>query len=181
MDVNDVQDLKESAEQGAKEESHRPVAFTMSVLAVLLAITTVMGERTHANAIIDQNQATDQWNEYQAQKIRDYNTQLATDLLGVLSLDNKDAAAKLVKGYTDHEKKWTPEMNQDQTNATALQTAAKTNEARSDRFDFGEVLLEIGLVITSVTLLTKSRAYWYVGLVFSLFGVIAAVSGFFIK
>jgi hypothetical protein len=181
MDASDVQDLKESVEQGAKEESHRPVAFTMSVLAVLLAVTTVLGERTHADAIIAQNQATDQWNEYQAQKIRDYNTQLVTDLLSVVSLNDKDAAAKLAKGYADHEKKWTPELAQDQTAATALQAEANKNEARSDRYDFGEVLLEIGLVITSVTLLTRSRAYWYVGLVFSAFGVIAAASGFFVK
>jgi len=31
------------------------------------------------------------------------------------------------------------------------------------RFDLGEALLEIGLVITSVTLLTRKRAYWYLG------------------
>ena len=29
-------------------------------------------------------------------------------------------------------------------------------------------MLEIGLVITSVTLLTRSRVYWYLGIVFSL-------------
>ena len=42
----------------------------MSVLAVLVAITTVLGHRTHTEAVLDQNKATDQWNEYQAHKIR---------------------------------------------------------------------------------------------------------------
>ena len=109
MDASELQDFKENLEQGAQEEQLRPVAFTMSVLAVLLAVTTVMGERTHADAIINQNKATDQWNEYQAQKIRDYDTQLATDLLSVVALDNKDATAKMTKAYTDHEKKWAEE------------------------------------------------------------------------
>jgi hypothetical protein len=49
-------------------------------------------------------------------------------------------------------------------------------EARADRFDLGEALLEIGLVITSVTLLTKSRIYWYFGIVFALGGVASALS-----
>ena len=40
-------------------------------------------------------------------------------------------------------------------------------EARADRFDLGEALLEIGLVVTSVTLLTRSRIYWFLGLAFA--------------
>jgi hypothetical protein len=181
MDASDVQDLKEQAEHGAHEASMRPVAFTMSVLAVLVAVTTVMGERTHANAIIHQNQATDKWNEYQAQKIRDYNTQLASDLLGVVALDNKDATAKILKAYSDHEKKWASDLNEDQKTATALQAEVEKGEARTDRFDLGEVLLEISLVITSVTLLTKSRIYWYIGIVFAALGIAAGASGFLLK
>ena len=49
-------------------------------------------------------------------------------------------------------------------------------EARADRFDLGEALLEIGLVITSVTLLTRTRLYWYVGLAFALGGIASALS-----
>jgi len=181
MDASEMQDLKENLEQGAHEEELRPVAFTMSVLAVLLAVTTVMGERTHADAIINQNQATDQWNEYQAQKIRDYDTQLASDLLSVVTLNNKDATAKMTKAYADHEKKWAEELKQDQATAEALQASVKQGEARSDRFDLGEVLLEIGLVITSVTLLTRSRIYWYLGMASSAIGVAAGASAFFLK
>jgi hypothetical protein len=181
MDASEVQDLKENLEQGAKEEPLRPVAFTMSVLAVVLAVTTVMGERTHADAIINQNEATDQWNEYQAQKIRDYDTQLTSDLLSVVALDKKDATQKITKAYADHEKKWAAELVQDQATAQALQAKVKVGEAQSDRYDLGEVLLEIGLVITSVTLLTRSRIYWYLGMVSSALGVAASISALFIK
>ena len=52
----------------------------------------------------------------------------------------------------------------------------KQAEARADRFDLGEAMLEIGLVITSVTLLTRSRIYWYLGIVFSLGGIASALS-----
>lgn len=36
--------------------------------------------------------------------------------------------------------------------------------------------LKIDLVITSITLLTRARVYWYFGLAFSVAGIIAAVS-----
>jgi type II secretory pathway component PulM len=181
MDASELQDFKENLEQGANEEPMRPVAFTMSVLAVLLAVTTVMGGRTHEDAVLNQNRATDQWNEFQARDIRNYNTQLATDLLSVVALDNKAATAKLIKGYADHEKKWADELKQDQAVALALQTSVDKGEAKADRFDLGEVLLEVGLVIVSITLLTRSRVYWHLGLVVSALGVAASASAFFLK
>src|SRR5580704_9451252 len=86
MEANEAQELKEHAEHGSSESSLRPVAFTMSVLAVLVAITTVLGHRTHTEAVLNQNKATDQWNQYQAKKIRANDTALATDVLSVVSI-----------------------------------------------------------------------------------------------
>ena len=83
MEANEAQELQENAEHGA---SMRPVAFTMSLLAVLVAVTTVLGHRTHTEAVLTQNRATDEWNYYQAHKIRSNDTELAQDLLGVLSV-----------------------------------------------------------------------------------------------
>ena len=181
MEANEAQELQEHAEHGAHESSLRPVAFTMSVLAVLVAVITVLGHRTQTEAVLDQNQATDQWNYYQAHKIRANDTELAADLLGVLSVADKDAAGKLAKSYADHEKKWADDLKEEQEQAEATEKKVEQAEARADRFDLGEALLEIGLVITSVTLLTRSRIYWYLGLVFSVLGIVSAASAFLLK
>jgi len=126
--------------------------------------------------VLFQNKATDQWNEYQAKKIRSYNSSLAEDLLGVVTLTNKEAAAKIAKSYAGHEQKWNDELKDEQDKAEALETRVEQAEARADRFDLAEALLEIGLVITSVTLLTRNRLYWYFGMVFSLAGILSAFS-----
>jgi hypothetical protein len=176
MEANEVQELKEHAEHAAHEESMRPVAFTMSVLAVLVAITTVLGHRTHTQAVLFQNKATDQWNEYQAKKIRSYNTSLAGDMLNAIAVADKEKAEKIEKAYADHQEKWNEDLSEEQEKAKGLEEKVEQAEARADRFDLGEALLEIGLVITSVTLLTKSRIYWYFGIVFALGGVASALS-----
>lgn len=176
MEANQAQELQEHAEHGAKESAMRPVAFTMSVLAVLLAITTMLGERTHTDAILNQNKATDEWNLYQAHKIRANDTELMTDLLGVVAVNNKDAGTKLSKTYADHQKKWADDLKKEQAEAQSLEDDVKQAEARVDRYDLAEVLLEIGLVITSVTLLTRNRLYWYFGIAFSLGGIVSALS-----
>jgi hypothetical protein len=153
----------------------------MSVLAVLVALTTVLGHRTHTEAVLDQNKATDRWNEYQAHKIRSNDTALAADLLSVMTVSDKDNAQKIMKTYADHQAKWTDDLKKAKEEAEALETDVERTEVRANRFDLAEALLEIGLVSTSVTLLTRSRMYWYLGIAFSVAGVASAVSVLFLK
>ncbi len=181
MEANEVGELREHAEHGASEESMRPVAFTMSVLAVLVAITTVLGHRTHTEAVLTQNKATDQWNLYQAKKIRSNNTALIADLLTVVTIKDQAAAGKISKSYADHQEKWTEDLKQEQEKAEALETKVEQAEARANRFDLGEALLEIALVVSSITLLTKNRLYWILGLVFGILGIVSSMSVLLLK
>jgi len=181
MEANEAHELQEHAEHGAHESAMRPVAFTMSVLAVLVAIATVLGHRTHTEAVLDQNKATDQWNEYQAKKIRQYNTGLAIDAMNVAPVADQAEAENIAKGYEDHLAKWSQDLNEAQEKARDLEKEVALQEKRADRFDLGEALLEIGLVITSVTLLTRSRIYWYFGMLFAAAGVASAVAAYLIR
>lgn len=181
MEANEAGELQENAEHGSHESAMRPVAFTMSVLAVLVAVTTVLGHRTHTEAVLDQNKATDQWNFYQAHKMRSNDTFLASDLLSVVTVADKDKAAKIAKGYADHQEKWTEDMNEAQEKARDLEKEVALAERRADRYDLGEALLEIGLVITSVTLLTHRRIYWHFGMFFAAAGVASAIAAFLVR
>ncbi len=158
----------------------RPVAFTMAVLAAVVAITTVLGHRTHTEAVLMQNKATDQWNLYQAKKIRSSDMGLIADLLHVVTVSDKDAAQKTLKSYADHQAKWDADLKEEQQKAEDLEKDVVKAEKKANRFDLGETLLEIGLVITSITLLTKSRIYWYFGLAFAVTGVLMAASAFLV-
>jgi hypothetical protein len=181
MEANEAQELQEHAEHAGHDRSQQPIAFTMSVVAVLVAVITVLGHRTHTEAVLTQNKATDQWNYYQAHKVRANDTQLTADLLSVVTIADKNAAQKLAKGYADHQEKWADNLKEEQEKAEALETKVEQAEARADRFDLSEALLEIGLVITSITLLTRRRLYWYVGIAFSLAGIASALSVLLLK
>ena len=181
MEANEAQELQEHAEHGSHDSGMRPVALTMTVLAVLVAITTVLGHRTHTEAVLQQAKASDTWNEYQAKKNRAYDTALATDLLSVVTIADENAARKIVKGYADHKDKWAEDLKDEQKEALGLEAEVKLAEEKAKFFDLGEALLEIGLVITSVTLLTRKRSYWFVGIVFSIAGIASAISALCLK
>ena len=94
-----------------------PVALTMTILAVLVAVVTVMGHRTHTEAILNQTRAAmqqnivaDDWAFYQAKKIRSNDTELTADLMSILAIANKDEAKRKAKDYADHQQKWTADL-----------------------------------------------------------------------
>jgi hypothetical protein len=191
MEPNEAQELQEQAEHAEHAQAMRPVALTMTVLAVLVAVVTVLGHRTHTEAIlnqtraaVEQNMAADEWAFYQAHKIRANDTELISDLMSVMTIANKDEAKKKIKGYADHQQKWATDLKESEERArekekkvSEYEEKVENAEVRARRFDLGEVLLEIGLVITSITLLTRQRAYWFAGLCFAAAGIVAAVLG----
>lgn len=174
MEPNEPQELQENAEHAEHDKKLRPVALTMTVLAVLVAVTAVLGHRTHTDAVLQQDKATDTWNEYQAHKIRAYDTELANNLLGAITIADKSAKEKLSTKYEEYKAKSEKQQEQDKKAAEALETKVEEAEVRANHFDMAEALLEIGLVITSITLLTRKRLYWYVGMAFSAAGAVKA-------
>ena len=195
MEVNEVHELQEHAEHARHEASMLPVALTMTILAVLVAVVTVLGHRTHTEAILNQTRAAmeqnlvaDDWAFYQAKKIRSNDTELTADLMSVLAIANKDEAKKKAKDFADHQQKWAADLKEgeekardDEKRVREFEQKVEEDERRADHFDLGEALLEIGLVITSITLLTKNRAYWYAGMAFSVIGIVAATFGLLLK
>jgi hypothetical protein len=173
MDSHEALELQEQEEAG-REKDLKPVSFSMALLAVLVAIVTVMGHRTHTEAVLLQAKASDQWNLYQAKKIRQNDTELATDLLSALELRDPAAGKKLTDAYDAHEQKWSDDLKAEQAEAESLEAEVALAERRADRFDLGEALLEIALVISSITLLTRMRTYWYLGLAFGGVGIVVA-------
>jgi hypothetical protein len=191
MEANEVQELHEQHEHaaghkdsGTDESGHgslKPVSFTMSVIAVLVAVVTVLGHRTHTEAVLMQARASDQWNFYQAKKIRQNDTLLAEDMLSVVAVGDKAAAAKLLAGYKAHQDKWTADLNDEQNKAREYEDRVEHAEQKATKFDLGEALLEIGLVVTSITLLTRQRVYWLLGMVFGAGGLLIAAQGLLLR
>ena len=68
----------------------------------------------------------------------------------------------------------------DATWSELLEAEVATERHRADRYDLGEVFLEIGLVVTSITLLSGRRVFWHVGLLMGVIGVLMALVGFLV-
>jgi uncharacterized protein DUF4337 len=157
-----------------------PVSVTISILAVLVAAVTLLGHRAHTEELLLQSQATDQWAYYQAMNIRLHEMQSIADLLGALALQDKEKAATLREKYIKEVERYEGDKEDINEKAKELEKERDLLGRRADRFDGGEAFLEIGLVICSITLLTKRRAFWFGGMLIGLTGVVLALTGFFL-
>jgi len=95
------------------------------------------------------------------------------------ALENTKAerAQEVQKHFHEEIDKYREQQTEIQSEARGLEAEVQRASRRADRFDLGEVFLEIALVITSITLLTDNRRYWYLGLVLAVVGLLAAGSG----
>ena len=174
---HEMSELQEAAEHGREHSNLAPVSFTMAFLAVLVAIATLLSHRAHTEEVLLQNRATDQWGYYQAKNIRRHTMEQLDELVKVLPLKDAPAADNLIKKNEAAIEKSKGEQERIQAEAMALEQRVDLFERRASRYDLGETLLEVGLVICSITLLTKRRHYWFAGIVFGIAGVVLTALG----
>lgn len=178
--ADEIQELREQAEEGAHDPSSAPVTVTMAILAVLVAAVSLLGHRAHTEELLHQTKATDQWAYYQAKDVRRHTYELFIDETSIFALQNSDQIEKLKEKYVREVERYRDEQKEIEAEAQKLEDEVKREQRRADRFDLGEVMLEAALVICSITLLTRKRIFWGLGSVLGLAGLATGVAGLFV-
>jgi hypothetical protein len=176
----ELTELQEHAEHAKENPELAPVSLTMAIVAVLVAVATLLGHRAHTEEVVLQALASDRWAYYQSQNIRRHVDELFLDLSSVQTTTNAATLAKLRDKYSQEATRYRDNRDETETEARRLEAEVATERNRADRFDLSEVFLEIGLVITSITLLTRRKVYWAMGVGFAAVGVVLACTAWLI-
>ena len=176
----ELTELQEHAEHAKHDPSLAPISLTMALLAVLLAVVTLLGHRAHTEEVVMQAKSSDQWAFYQAKNIRRHTDELFIDLTSVETTTDAAALAKLREKYSGEASRYKEEQKEIEDKAREMEAEVAHERNRADRFDLAEVFLEIGLVITSITLLSGRRIFWALGIVLGVVGIVVAATGFLV-
>jgi hypothetical protein len=179
MEPTEMQEFSKQMKEGG-EESLTSISLAISILAVLVAMVTVVGHRTHTEAVLMQGKATDTWNEYQAKKIRMESLSVVVDQMSLqATVDAKATAAKIAE-YKDHIAKWKEDLKEETDTAKEYEEKVERAEAKAVRFDIGEALLQISVVLSSITLFTRRRSFFVGGLLLGAVGLAVAASAYLV-
>ena len=166
------------------DHAHDPfgqrVGVGIGVIGIILAVVTIGSHRAHTATVIHKTEANDQWAFYQAKNIRRHTDELFTDLTSVEPTTDAAALAKLREKYSGEATRYKDEQKGIEDKAREMEAEVGHERNRADRFDLAEVFLEVGLVITSITLLSGRKLFWYLGILLGIVGIAVAATGFIV-
>lgn len=158
-----------------------PVSVTMAILAVLIAGATLLSHRAHTEELLLQSQATDQWAFYQAKNGRYHGMQNTADLIATMVPKDKEKAEAVLKKYEKEIARYDSDKEDISEKAKELEKERDLVSRRADHYDGGEAFLEIGLVICSITMLTKRKGFWFAGILLGAGGIVIAATGLLLR
>ena len=161
----------------AADPDTRRVGILVGVVGILLSVVTIASHRAHTQAVIHRTESNDQWGWYQAKKIRETTDEVALTMMQALGSDpsKTEAAARKLEAARA---KYAADAEKLQDDARAKDEETNTEERRALRFDIGEGLLELGLVLCSLYFLARKPFFPVFGMLSSIAGIAMGVAGF---
>jgi hypothetical protein len=166
----------EELEERSRDTLGQKVGVLAAVLAVFLAVVTILSHRAHTAAVVERTEANDQWTFYQSKRIKFHSLELGIDMLRLLGQDKTGVEAALTRYEADKTKE---EKDGKEIQAEAKKKEDETGhtEAQALRFDIGEGMLEIGVVLSSLYFIARRKLFPVVALLFGIGGIVMAVTG----
>jgi hypothetical protein len=164
----------------------RRVAITTAVYAVVLAVAALGGNNAMKDLLLSQQQASDQWAFYQAKVIREHVYRIEQKRLGVelaeragtMTPEIRQQYEALLADFTGEAKRYNAEKRDIEKEAKHLEQERDVNRQRDPYFDFAEVLLQIAIVMSSVSILAHSRLLYGLSILLALCGTVLTINGY---
>jgi hypothetical protein len=164
----------------------RRVAITTAIYAVMLAIAALGGNNAMKDMLLAQQQSSDQWAFYQAKVIREHEYRIQQKRLEVelaergagMAPEARQQYEALLAEFTTETKRYNTEKKDIEKDAKKLEHERDVNRNRDPYFDFAEVLLQIAIVMSSVSILSSSRLMYGLSLILALSGTFLMINGY---
>jgi hypothetical protein len=161
----------------AADPNTRRVGILVGIVGIFLSVVTIASHRAHTDAVIHRTESNDQWSYYQAKKVRENTEEVALALMSALGTDPSKTEA-VVHKLEAARGKYASDAEKIQEEARAKDKECEREERRALRFDIGEGLLELGLVLCSLYFLSRKMFFPLFGILSSIGGTIMGVLGF---
>lgn len=164
----------------------RRVALTTAIFAVFLAIASLGGNNATKEMLLAQQQASDQWAFYQAKAIREqlYMSQkirMEAELLergGMMRPEARKHYESVLNKMGAEEARYRTEKKKIEEEAKALEHERDIKRNKDPYFDYAEVLLQIAIVMASISILATSRQIFYFAVFVASLGIVLTINGY---
>ncbi len=161
------------SEQGEKWQGW--LALSTAIMAVLAALTTLYMGKYSSRAIMAQGQESDQWAFYQAKSIKGHTFETNRKTLELLYLSQKGLSPEAATAYQstlnkygEEVKRYDLEKREIKEKAESIAKAKLKSQEMGGNFAYALIFLQIALMLSSISSLTKRHYLWYIALICNL-------------
>lgn len=162
------------------------IALVTAIFAVILAIASLGGNNAMKEMLLAQQQSSDQWAFYQAKVIREhlYKSQKMVleagmvERLDIMKAETRKHYEALIKKLEEEAVRYSTEKKEIEKEAKRLEHERDLNRDKDPYFDYAEVLLQISIVMASVSILAVSRPMFYFAVFVALLGTVMTINGY---
>jgi hypothetical protein len=148
------------------------VALATAILAVFAAVTTLYMGKFSSRAVMLQGQESNQWAYYQAKSIKSHAYEIQKERVELELFANGKGYAglvaerygKLADSYRQTIARYDKEKEEIKAKAEKLAKEKETAQLRAGHFGYGLIFLQIAIMLSSISALTRKKGLWYVGL-----------------
>lgn len=176
----------EELEEQKKDVFSKRVALCTALFAVMLAITSLGGNNAAKEMMLSQQQASNQWAFYQSKVMREHlyrvEQQKAAALLAERGAAMNPQARELYesnrRSYAAEEKRYAAEKLGIEQTAKKLESQRDVGVTKDPYFDYAEALLQIAIVMASISILSGSRPVFGLSIVCAVTGTFLCLNGY---
>ena len=185
MDEIEIPNPEELGELKEKVFTRR-VALTTALFAVMLAITSLGGSNAMKEMLLAQQEASNQWAFYQSKVMREHLYKTNKELVGAILLERgaslrpeaKSNYETLLKNFENEEVRYRAEKGKIEEAAKHSENNRDVNRQKDPYFDYAEVLLQIAIVLASISILSGIRLVFYFSIGAAVLGSLLSINGF---
>ena len=176
QDALKIHEAHERAELAHADKTLAPVSLAMAILAVALGALSMLGHRAHNGVLLAHTRANFWKAELVGNKTREHADAVLLGMLDVLAPANTAQAVALKEEIKIEMKRFQNQEAQDTAEGRRLEVESQRAQSKANRFDLGELFCELALVLSSITLLTRDRRFWFAGILAGVVGVLVALT-----
>lgn len=176
----------EELEELKKDVFSKRVALCTALFAVMLAVTSLGGNNAAKDMMLSQQQASNQWAFYQSKVMREHlyrvEQQKAAALLAERGASMNPQAREQYErnrqSYVAEEKRYAAEKLGIEQSAKKLEIQRDIGVAKDPYFDYAEALLQIAIVMASISILSGSRPVFGLSILCAILGALFSLNGY---
>lgn len=157
----------------ARESFGKRTAVLVAGLAALLAMSGLGANRAQEEVLLAQVQASDTWNEYQANSLKKH---VNSDVAVVLAKQGfADDAKKLIEANNS---KYIPNQDRLMPKAKALEHERDIAHDRHNSYQIAEAAFQLAIVLCSIAIVARALWLVFAGAGLGVIGLLALLNGF---